>query len=51
MTSIVETWQDAIFSLTTESRKLSWNAAAEKLLGYTRQEANAGRVRRAGNHK
>jgi PAS domain S-box-containing protein len=38
MTNIVETSQDAIFSLTTESRVLSWNAAAENLLGYTRQE-------------
>jgi PAS domain S-box-containing protein len=39
MTNIVETSPDAIFTLTTESRIMSWNAAAEKLLGYTRHEA------------
>jgi PAS domain S-box-containing protein len=39
MTNIVETSPDAIFTLTTESRIMSWNAAAEKLLAYTRHEA------------
>jgi PAS domain S-box-containing protein len=39
MANIVETSQDAIFSLTTESRILSWNPAAANLLGYTGQEA------------
>jgi PAS domain S-box-containing protein len=36
---IVETWQDAIFSLTTEGRVMTWNAATEKLLGYSGKEA------------
>ena len=36
---IVETWPDAIFSLTTEGRVMTWNAATEKLLGYSGKEA------------
>ena len=36
---IVETSPDASFSLTTESRILTWNAAAQKFIGYTGQEA------------
>jgi PAS domain S-box-containing protein len=39
MTNIVENSPDAILALTTDNRIMSWNAAAEKLLGYTRHEA------------
>jgi PAS domain S-box-containing protein len=39
MTTIVETSPDAIFTLTTENRIMTWNAAAEKLLGCSRHEA------------
>ena len=36
---IVETCQEAVFSLTTGSRIMTWNAAAEKLSGFSGPEA------------
>jgi PAS domain S-box-containing protein len=36
---IVETCQDAIFSLATDGMIMTWNAATEKLLGFSAQEA------------
>jgi PAS domain S-box-containing protein len=36
---IVETRQDATFSLTTEGRIMIWNGAAERLVGYSGEEA------------
>jgi PAS domain S-box-containing protein len=36
---IVETGPDAVFSLTIEGRIMTWNAAVEKLLGYSGKEA------------
>ncbi len=36
---IVETCQDAVFSLTREARIMTWNAATERLFGFSGQEA------------
>jgi two-component system, sensor histidine kinase and response regulator len=36
--SIVENSEDAIFGFSTEGAILSWNGAAERLLGYSRKE-------------
>jgi PAS domain S-box-containing protein len=39
LSHIVETSPDAVFSLTTEGRIMTWNAATERLLGYSAKEA------------
>lgn len=36
---IVETGRDAVFSLTSEGRVMTWNTATEKLFGFSGQEA------------
>ena len=37
--AVVESSDDAIFSLTPEGRIATWNPGAERLFGYTGQEA------------
>ncbi len=39
LAAIVENAQDAIFSVTLDGRLASWNNAAERIYGYTAQEA------------
>lgn len=39
LTAIVESSDDAIYSRSVEGRILSWNSGAERLYGYTAQEA------------
>jgi PAS domain S-box-containing protein len=39
LSHIVETSPEAVLSLNTEGRIMTWNAATEKLLGYSGKEA------------